>query len=532
MKFGECKTEDAAGAILAHAIKIGGKRYAKGRRLSAEDVAQLRGGGILSVTAAHLESGDVSEDEAAATLGKRLAKNNLRGGRAFTGRVNIHAAKAGVLTFDESAVRGFNLIDPAITLATAANFAHLPEGAMAATIKIIPFAVAQKTLAACESAAPLLILHPYLKLRAAILQTRLADTREEILNKTRRITEARLARANVEIVFESRPSHHADKLADSIKDALAHSPDLLLIAGASAICDRRDVIPSAIDSVGGEVLRLGMPVDPGNLLLLGKIKKINVVGMPGCARSPKLNGLDWILSRLCAGIKITSSDIAAMGGGGLLAEIDERPSPRIPKAARRRPVIAAVLLAAGESKRMGKENKLLAGWRGKPLARYAAETLTKAKENGIIDEIIAVTGRDNQLIEDALAELPLTFARNSNYESGMASSIKRGLESVGDKADAALFVLADMPLVSAQTINALAAAINLGGGGGDIAIPICNGKRGNPVLVGRNYFSELAQISGDIGARALFSHFANSIIEVEVSDGGVLFDLDSPSDWQ
>ena len=231
-------------------------------------------------------------------------------------------------------------------------------------------------------------------------------------------------------------------------------------------------------------------------------------------------------------LAIAAEIVAEFRGGGLLAKIDERPSPRIPKAARRRPVIAAVLLAAGESKRMGKENKLLADWRGKPLARYAAETLTKAKENGIIDEIIAVTGRDNQLIEDALAELPLTFTRNFNYESGMASSIKRGLKSVGDKADAALFVLADMPLVSAQTISALADAINLGGGGRDIAIPICNGKRGNPVLVGRNYFSELAQISGDIGARALFSRFANSIIEVEVSDGGVLFDLDSPSDWQ
>src|SRR5262249_57563189 len=103
---------------------------------------------------------------------------------------------------------------------------------------------------------------------------------------------------------------------------------LVLIFGASAIPDRRDVIPAAIEAAGGNVEHFGMPVDPGNLMLIGSAAGRAVLGAPGCARSPKENGFDWILARLLCGLPVRRSDITGMGVGGLLMEIVTRPQPR------------------------------------------------------------------------------------------------------------------------------------------------------------------------------------------------------------
>jgi molybdenum cofactor cytidylyltransferase len=106
--------------------------------------------------------------------------------------------------------------------------------------------------------------------------------------------------------------------------------DALIAFGASAITDRRDVIPAAVEAIGGRIERFGMPVDPGNLLLLAERHGVPIIGAPGCARSPKENGFDWVLQRVLAGVPIRDADIRAMGVGGLLMEIASRPQPRAP----------------------------------------------------------------------------------------------------------------------------------------------------------------------------------------------------------
>ena len=103
---------------------------------------------------------------------------------------------------------------------------------------------------------------------------------------------------------------------------------MAIIFGASAIADRRDVIPSALETIGGRVEHFGMPVDPGNLLLIGTARGHPIIGAPGCARSPKENGFDWVLIRLLAGLPVTREDISSLGVGGLLMEIIARPQPR------------------------------------------------------------------------------------------------------------------------------------------------------------------------------------------------------------
>jgi molybdenum cofactor cytidylyltransferase len=133
------------------------------------------------------------------------------------------------------------------------------------------------------------------------------------------------------VVAEERVSHEAPALTQAIQ-AMAPLCDLLIVYGASAITDRRDVIPAALEAAGGRIAHFGMPVDPGNLLLVGALTRddveIPVLGAPGCARSPKENGFDWVLHRLLAGLPVTGADIRRMGVGGLLMEIVSRGQPR------------------------------------------------------------------------------------------------------------------------------------------------------------------------------------------------------------
>src|SRR5690606_35307575 len=128
-----------------------------------------------------------------------------------------------------------------------------------------------------------------------LIQTRLPGLKESILDKTAEVIGARLAALDCTQVIEERCDHSEPALTAAIQTMLARGVGLIMIVGASAITDRRDVIPAAVERAGGTVEHFGMPVDPGNLLLLARRDDVPVLGLPGCARSPKLNGFDWVL---------------------------------------------------------------------------------------------------------------------------------------------------------------------------------------------------------------------------------------------
>ncbi|MGH6967649.1 MAG: NTP transferase domain-containing protein [Stellaceae bacterium] len=534
MQFGDTPLDRAVGATLAHNLKLGGRVFKKGRVLTVEDVAALREAGLRSVVAARLEPGDIGENEAADRIARRLTGAGITAASAFTGRANLFAETAGLCRVDPAAVDRLNATDEAITLATIEPNTVVAPQQMVATVKIIPFAVAGDRLAACERAlagtACLIEVVPFAGKRVALIQTELPNLKPSVLDKTVEITRARLTALGGSLIGERRVAHDAAALAPAIKAALTDSAELVLVAGASAILDRRDVIPAAIEAVGGTILQFGMPVDPGNLLLVGRIGAADVLGLPGCARSPQVNGFDWVLRRLMAGLPVDAAAVRGMGVGGLLGEIPSRPLPRAEAATTTAQTsapplrrIAAVVLAAGRSRRMGTLNKLLIGVDGKPMVRHAVDAALAAN----LAPVVVVTGHERDKVATALASLPVNLVYNPAYAEGLSTSLKAGLGALPPEVEGALICLADMPRVSAVELKHLAGAFDPREGRA-IVVPTRHGKRGNPVLWAKQFFPEMCTVAGDVGARHLIGAYPELVAEIEMEGDGVLTDIDTP----
>ena len=527
MKFGSVPIADAVGGTAVHSIRQGDFVLKKGTLIGPAELAALKAAGVKEITVARLDPSDVSEDQAAAEIAAAITGDGVRTDRAFTGRCNLFAESAGVLVVDREAVDALNRIDEAVTLATLSAYKPVVEGEMIATVKIIPFAVAKaardQAIAAAAKARPVIRVAPYKLRRIGVVSTLLPGLAPKVIEKTLKITTTRIAPAGATIIAEKRVPHEQAALARAIDELLKAGAELVIVFGASAIADRRDVIPAAIEAVGGDIEHFGMPVDPGNLMLIGKARGQPVLGAPGCARSPKENGFDWILMRLLAGLPVTRADVTGMGVGGLLMEIVTRPQPReehTPQAGRR---VAALVLAAGRSTRMGAVNKMLAEIGGKPLVRIAAEQAVASHAQ----PIIVVTGHEREKVEGALKSLPVRFVHNADYAEGLGTSLKAGIAAVPEESDAAIVCLGDMPQVDAALINRLIAAFDPERGA-LVVVPSIDGRRGNPVVWSRRFFHDLMAIQGDVGARHLIGNYAEAVVEVPVAGEAALTDVDTP----
>ena len=527
MKFGAVSPREAEGAIAVHSIRKSGMVLKKGTLIGAAEIAALEGAGVAEIVVARLEPGEVSEDAAAAEIAKAVAGEGVHVDRAFTGRANLFAESAGVLVVDKVGVDALNDVDPDITFATLPAYAPVVTGKMIATVKIIPFAVSgaarDKAVAAARAAKPIIRIAPFKVAKVGIISTLLPGLADKVIEKTLKVTAERLGPAGASIVAEKRVPHETKALAQALDEVLKAGAELVVVFGASAIADRRDVIPAAVEAVGGRIAHFGMPVDPGNLLLVAEANGRPVLGAPGCARSPKENGFDWILMRLLAGLPIKRPDITGLGVGGLLMEIVTRPQPRAEPAPEKGHRVAGLILAAGRSTRMGGPNKLLEEINGRPLVRHVAEHVLASRAK----PVIVVTGHQKERVERALAGLPVTFVHNPNFAEGLSTSLKAGIAAVAADADGAIVCLGDMPQVSAKLIDRLIAAFDPERGA-LVVIPTIAGKRGNPVLWSRRFFPDLAALEGDVGARHLIGGYAEAVAEVPLDDAGALTDVDTP----
>ncbi|MEI6417575.1 MAG: NTP transferase domain-containing protein [Sphingomonadales bacterium] len=517
MIFASVPVADCAGALLAHGQLVAGQRWAKGRRLSAADAQALAAAGHTQVMVARLAADDVAEDMAAAQLGTALAGPGVVALPARHGRVNLAAAMAGLVQADAAMVLALNGIDEAITLGTLPDASPVNAGDILATIKIIPYAVPVAVLAQAlallpRSAGPAVALAPFRAMNASLISTELpgADT-AKVQARTMDVTRRRLAALGSHCTALPAVPHDAAALAAAITAAPG---DLVLVAGASATLDRADVVPAAIVAAGGRVERLGMPVDPGNLLVLGEQAGRPVIGLPGCARSPRRNGLDMVLEALAAGLPVTSASIAAMGLGGLLPDA-ERPEPRLPAAAPGK--VGAVVLAAGRSSRMGADHKLLALWQSKPLVAHVLDAIAAA---GLPPPLVVLGARAAD-VRAACGDRPAQFVTAPDWEAGLAHSLAAGIAALPADWDAALVCLADMPRVEPALLAALATAP------GDVVLPQWQGRRGNPVRWGRRWFPRLRALTGDAGGKALLAEAA--VQELPAPSDACLADVDTPA---
>ena len=532
MIFGRMKVDEAAGVVLAHAVEIApGKLLKKGHILTKSDIEILKNNGIETILGARIEETDIPEDAAAAAVAAPLAGAHITVKPPFTGRANLFAETRGIVIIDEEKIKALNHIDETITIATVKTHELVEAGQMLATVKIIPFATPKtnvdKVLDHIKSdAQPIVSVRPFATKKIGVISTLLPTTKEKVIEKSERIMADRLARCDQSIDAIHRCDHHEDALAKAIAELDKEGCNLILIFGASAITDRKDVIPAAITQAGGGIDHFGMPVDPGNLLLMGHLRETTVIGLPGCTRSPKLNGFDFVLDRLLADIPVTASDIMDMGAGGLLKEIPSRPQPRNPEKkamAATGKSVAVLILAAGQSRRMGKRNKLLAEINGKAMLRHTAETALKSKAAGVF----GVTGHDRGKIEAMFNDLDIPSFHNPDYADGLSSSLKTGFRALAEKYDGILVCLGDMPLVSADLFDTLIDAFDTEEGRA-IIVPTFKGKRGNPVLIASQYKNDILTLTGDIGAKSLIAENESHVFNVEADQDSIFTDVDTP----
>jgi molybdenum cofactor cytidylyltransferase len=507
MKFGPVPIAEAEGAFLAHAIGTPDGTLRKGTRVTAAVLDRLRAAGVGTVVAARLEPDDLHEDEAAARLARAIAGPGVRVEAPATGRSNLFATGGGLLAVDPAAIDAINAVDPAITVATRPPLRGVEAGRMVATVKIIPFAVPEALIRRAEALArehpAAVAVEPFRPLSVAVISTLLPTLKTSVVDKTLKVMAERLQPAGAKVVADLRVAHDEAAVADALAGTVGRC-DLAVVFGASAVVDAADVIPAAIRMAGGRVVHLGMPVDPGNLLILGELAGRPVLGAPGCARSPRENGFDFVLERILAGRTVGAAEITGMGVGGLLMDIVSRPEPRTGEARHENPDaprIAAVVLAAGRSTRFGASNKLLAAVDGEPMVRHAV----RAALGSGAAETIVVTGHMAAEVEAALAGLPVRFVRNPDFAEGQSTSVKAGIAAVPEDCEAAVVLLGDMPRVTAATLDR--------------------------ILWSRRFFRDLQALTGDTGARQLLAANPEAVVTVECGEA-VRVDYDTPESME
>ncbi len=535
MKFDRVPLDVAEGAILAHRVQVPGSVLKKGSVLTAEDVTALRAAKLEAVTAARLEEHDVREDDGALAVARAACGNGLSLGAAFTGRCNLFAEVRGLAVFDRERLDQCNLVDEAVTIATLPAYELVEAGGLVATVKIIPLAVHRDVIEACAAVAgtpsALLRIAVFKAIAVGLIQTRMPGIKEGILDKAVETLHGRLTALEGTLAREVRCSHDEDEVAAAIRTLWQSGVSLILILGASATIDRRDVVPGGITRAGGTIDHFGMPVDPGNLTLLAHCGTVPVIGLPGSARSPRIHGFDWLLRRLAADITVSGRDIMLMGAGGLLKEIPQRPLPRAkasPRAHKSAPVrqpprVAAVILAAGQSRRMGRDNKLLREVDGVPMVIRVVAAVSASRAR----PVIVVTGHQEAEVRAALAGANVTFVHNPDFAEGLSTSLRSGLAALPAEVTGAVICLGDMPRVSAALVDRLIGAFDPAEGRA-ICVPTHRGKRGNPVLWAARYFGEMGAIAGDVGARHLIGEHAEAVCEVDWGDDAVLVDINTP----
>lgn len=345
MKFGSIPVDEAEGKLLGHNIagSDGRRAFRKGKPLTAEDIGRLRELGRETIYVAEFEAGDVDEDTAARRIATAAAGANLYLSKALTGRANIHTDTLGIFRVDEERLLQVNLCE-AVTLATLPNHSVVSPRKMVGTLKIIAYGIPDTVVREAEvlskqlsvnseQAQPLLRVDVLPERQVGLILSGSLSAKEKIVSSFERALRPRLEMWGSqlsEVGFVPLEDEGGEQELAELIDCYVKQKglEMVILAGETAIMDRYDIAPRAVERAGGRITCFGAPVDPGNLLMLGRYGDVPIVGAPGCSRSPKLNIVDLVLPRLLVGDYLTKMDIVRLGHGGMIEDVAERPLPR------------------------------------------------------------------------------------------------------------------------------------------------------------------------------------------------------------
>ena len=534
MKILGLDPEESLGSVIAQTYNLPGKTISKGTFVTSEIVDYFKEFDVQTILCAVPANGDIHEDEAAEAISNAIDKNQIYVEKASTGRVNFKSQSLCLVRYERALIREVNLVDESIAFSIVEHNQLLAKNDLIATLKIIPFFTQKKYVDQVISILAkneLFKTHSLNKKKVSLIQTSFEWQKKSMFKATSNVTRNRLEALDCSLNEEKLICHDYKALCSEIRSSTGSGIDILLISGASAITDRSDYIPKAILSEGGEIIQYGLAVDPGNLLLIGKVGNTTVIGMPGCARSPKLNGFDWVLQLLMADIPISREELAEMGAGGLLMEIASRPLPRAlaKSVSKREKKVMGVILAAGNSTRMGKDYKLLRNIGDAPLIRNTAIEMLKSD----LDSCSIVLGYQSDKVADVIKDLNVNLILNPLWKEGQASSLRAAINTLDSTYSDLLIMLGDLPGIKSIHINSIIEEHLLTDNRkSKITIPSFKGQKGNPVIWGRSFIDDLSNLEGDVGGRTLFSEHPAAINILEMDDPWVVKDIDTPEDFE
>ena len=336
MKFAPMPLSNAEGKILGHNVAgaNGQRLLRKGKPLTQEDLQKLRELGRSSVYVAEVEPEDVDENTAARRVAEAVCGPGLHISGAASGRSNLLADEQGILRIDVGRLTQINECN-GITLTTLLTHSPVHAGQIVATVKIIPYAVPESVVSVVERVAsesqPIVRVDALPSKSVGMVLSGSNSMQQKLISDFAPLRD-RIERLGSTVnrtdFVELDNEEDENALADMLNQQVSSGVQMILIAGETAIMDKHDIVPRAVERAGGIVESVGAPVDPGNLLMLAYLRDVPVVGAPGCARSRKTNIVDWILPRLLVGDRLTRRDIVQLGHGGLLQDVRERGMPR------------------------------------------------------------------------------------------------------------------------------------------------------------------------------------------------------------
>ena len=329
MIFKTVQIQKCVGYILPEnifVIKNGRKiKLSKGTKINQQIKNILVDNGFKKISGFLLNENDLDENKAADLIARSICTNklnNLNYKNLNTGRSNIYSTKSGLFIYNANNLIKLNN-NSKIAISAIRPFSKVEQNQELITAKVIPYGIDKKLLQKNSlRLKDTFRVAPFQKKSITLIQTFDNKINEKLIVKSRKVTQKRLELCGIKKIEEIIIPHKENILCNKIQICINRNVDIILIIGPHAITHIKDVIPNAISKSGAKIIRIGIPVEPGNLLLLSKFKSYNkniyIIGMPSSAKSPKEKGLDWVLWRILCNINFKNSNLNELSVGGLI----------------------------------------------------------------------------------------------------------------------------------------------------------------------------------------------------------------------